>query len=65
MSVESAVAYITRMRDDRDFHQSVNALAEDEEASWAFVKESGYEFTMSEFKEAQDAVYKERGITPM
>jgi len=65
MSVESAVAYITRMRDDSDFHQSVNALAEDEEARWAFVKQSGYEFTMSEFKEAQDVIHKERGITPM
>jgi len=65
MSLESAVAYITRMRDDKEFHQSVNALSEDEDASWAFVKECGYEFTMSEFKEAQDVIYKERGITPM
>lgn len=63
--MNSAVAYIARMRDDKEFHQAVNALSEDEEASWAFVKESGYEFTMSEFKEAQDAVYQERGLTPM
>ena len=65
MSVESAVAYITRMRDDKEFHRAVNEHSEDEEASWAFVKESGYDFTMPEFKQAQDAVYKERGFTPI
>ena len=64
MSVESAVAYITRMRDDKEFHQAVNALSEDEDASWAFIKDSGYDFTLPEFKDAQDAVYKLHGITP-
>ena len=63
--LNSAMAYITRMRDDKEFHQAVNELSEDEDASWAFIKESGYDFTLAEFKEAQDAVYKERGITPM
>ncbi len=65
MSVESAIAYITRMRDDKDFHRSVNEHSEDEDASWAFIKASGYDFTMPEFKEAQDAIYKEFGVTPI
>jgi predicted ribosomally synthesized peptide with nif11-like leader len=65
MSVESAIAYITRMRDDKDFHKAVNEKSEDEAASWAFIKESGYDFTLAEFKEAQDAVYKQFGMTPM
>jgi predicted ribosomally synthesized peptide with nif11-like leader len=65
MSVESAIAYITRMRDDKEFHQAVNGLSEDEAASWAFIKESGYDFTPAEFREAQDAIYKQHGITPI
>ena len=65
MSVESAIAYVTRMRGDKEFHQAVNALSEGEDASWAFIKECGYDFTLAEFKDAQDAIYKEHGITPM
>jgi predicted ribosomally synthesized peptide with nif11-like leader len=65
MSVESATAYITRMREDKEFHRAVNELAEDEPASWAYIKAAGYDFTMEEFKEAQDAIYKEFGITPL
>ena len=61
----TGVAYITRMRDGKEFHQAVNALSENEDASWAFIKQSGYGFTLPEFKEAQDAVYKLYGITPM
>ena len=65
MSVKSATAYITRMREDQEFHRAVNELAEDEAASWAYIKAAGYEFTMEQFKEAQDAIYKEFGITPL
>jgi predicted ribosomally synthesized peptide with nif11-like leader len=65
MSVESAVSYIHRMRSDEVFKRAVNDLAEDEVASWQYIKESGYEFTMEEFRAAQDEVYKEYGITPM
>jgi len=65
MSVESAIAYITRMREDQEFHRAVNEHSEDEAASWAFIKVSGYDFTMPEFKEAQDAIYKEFGVTPI
>ena len=65
MSVESAIAYITRMRDDKEFHRAVNEHSEDETANWAFIKASGYDFTMPEFKQAQDEVYKELGVTPI
>ena len=65
MSVDSAVAYIKRMRSDHDFRAGMNEISEDEEASWAAVRAAGYEFTMSEFKKAQEVVYEENGIVPM
>ena len=65
MTVESAVAYIKRMRADDDFRKKMNDLSEDEEASWGEIRKAGYQFTMSEFKLAQDEIYKEHGITPM
>lgn len=65
MSVESAVAYIHRMRSDEDFRKKMNAISEDEEASWDAIRKAGFDFSMKEFKAAQDAVYKEHGITPM
>lgn len=65
MTVESALAYIERMRGDEDFRHLVNGYSEDEGAAWEFVRAAGYDFTISEFKQAQDAAYKERGITPM
>jgi predicted ribosomally synthesized peptide with nif11-like leader len=65
MSVDSAVAYIKRMRSDHEFRAGMNEISEDEEASWAAVRAAGYEFTMSEFKKAQEVVYEENGIVPM
>ncbi len=65
MSVESAVAYITRMREDKDFHRAINEQSEDEAASWALIRANGYDFTMEEFMEAKDYIYKEFGITPL
>ncbi|PWB83817.1 MAG: Nif11-like leader peptide family natural product precursor [Methylocystaceae bacterium] len=65
MSVESAVAYIRRMRSDDDFRKKMNEISEDEEASWAAINAAGYEFTMIEFKKAQDVIYEEHGVTPM
>jgi predicted ribosomally synthesized peptide with nif11-like leader len=65
MSVESAVAYIKRMREDEEFRQKLNANSEDEAANWKLVEDAGYDFTMSEFKQAQDVIYKENGITPL
>lgn len=65
MSVESAVSYIKRMRDDAEFRRSLNENSEDEAANWAFIKAAGYDFTMSEFKQAQEVIYQEFGVTPM
>jgi predicted ribosomally synthesized peptide with nif11-like leader len=63
MSVESAIAYIKRMRSDEDFRRAVNDC-DDEPASWALLREHGFEFTKQEFLEAREAVYAEYGITP-
>ena len=65
MAVESAVEYIRRMRSDDEFRKKMNEMSEDEEASWAAIREAGYEFTMVEFKKAQDVIYEEFGVTPM
>ncbi len=65
MSMESAKAYIERMRADEDFRQAVNALSEDEEKSWAFVQSHGYDFSMQDFRAAQEKIYEEYGIEPM
>lgn len=65
MTIEAAVRYIKRMRDDAEFRRILNEYSENEAASWAFVKDAGYDFTMSEFKQAQDEIYKEFGVTPM
>lgn len=65
MSVESAVAYIKRMREDEAFRREFNENSEDEAKNWALIKEKGFDFTMKEFKEAQDVIYKENGITPL
>ena len=64
MSVESAVAYIKRMREDEAFRRVLNENSEDEAANWAFIKQHGFEFTMTEFKLAQDVIYKEYGVDP-
>ena len=65
MSIESAKTYIERMRGDQVFRHAVNALAEDEEASWQFIRENGYVFSMTEFQQARDLIYAEYGITPL
>ncbi|MFG1478763.1 Nif11-like leader peptide family natural product precursor [Xanthobacter sp. V4C-4] len=65
MSVESAVAYIRRMREDDVFRKTMNDLSEDDDKSWAELRAAGFDFTMLEFKAAQDAIYKEHGITPL
>jgi predicted ribosomally synthesized peptide with nif11-like leader len=64
MSVQSAKDYISRMRADETFRRQVNDCT-DEAANWAFLKENGFAFTLSEFKQAQDEIYQERGITPL
>ncbi len=65
MSVESAIAYITRMREDQDFHRQINETSEDEAAAWALIRAQGYDFTLDEFNEAKTAIYEEFGVTPL
>jgi predicted ribosomally synthesized peptide with nif11-like leader len=64
MSVKSAKEYITRMREDKSFHKVINDYT-DEQANWEFLKVNGYEFTLQEFKLAQEEIYHEYGITPL
>lgn len=64
MSVESAKAYIDRMRTEPEFRQQMNQVDNDEEAGWAKIKEMGYDFTLHEFKLAQELIYQEHGIVP-
>ena len=61
MSIASAKAYIDRMREDEDFRRIVNAC-EDEDANWELLRQNGYEFTIEDFKDAQDVLCKELGI---
>lgn len=63
MSVESAIAYIKRMRSDEAFRHTINE-SEDEQTNWQLLKEHGFEFSMQEFLQAKDAIYAEYGITP-
>jgi hypothetical protein len=65
MSIECAKAYIHRMRSDQDFRSKVTELSDDETASWHHLLLNGYDFTMAEFRAAQDEIYQEYGITPM
>ena len=60
MSIESATAYMLRMRDDAAFRKTVNE-AQDPAANWAFLRENGYDFSIDDFKQAQKAVYEEHG----
>lgn len=55
MSVESAIAYIQRMHSDEEFRARMTILSDDEEASWAALREEGFEFTLSELKRGQEA----------
>ncbi len=64
MSVDSAKAYINRMRSDEPFRQQINDCT-NEDANWEFIRSEGFDFTLQEFKVAQDLIYKEHGITPM
>lgn len=50
MSVESAKAYVERMKTDEEFNKKVKEC-KDSEARMAFVKEAGFDFTSEEIKE--------------
>jgi len=62
MSVESALAYIKRMHSDEEFRARMTQLSDDEEASWAAMREEGFEFTLSEFKRGQEAYCRENDL---
>jgi predicted ribosomally synthesized peptide with nif11-like leader len=64
MSVESALSYIRRMRDDDDFRRSMNEISDDDDAAWAQIQAAGFTFTMEEFRAAQEKMYEEHGVTP-
>lgn len=64
MSIESAVAYIKRMRADDAFRKAINDF-DGSDAAWGFIEENGFEFSMDEFRKAQEEIYKEYDITPM
>ena len=60
MSIESAKAYMERMRQDPEFRRTVNEC-QDSEANWEFLRANGYEFDIDEFKLAQKEVYEAHG----
>ena len=60
MSVDSAKAYMQRMREDPEFRSRVNEC-EDPAANWAYLKDMGFEFSAQEFKAAQKEVYETHG----
>ncbi|MDR2032220.1 MAG: Nif11-like leader peptide family natural product precursor [Azoarcus sp.] len=64
VSIESAIAYINRMREDENFRRTMNAF-DGNEAAWLYLREQGFAFSLDEFKKARDEVYKAHGITPM
>ena len=49
MSIESAQAFIERMKTDEDFAKNVTEC-KDAEARITYVKEAGFEFTLEEVK---------------
>ena len=53
MSVDSAKAFLERVRNDEDFRKSVGEIVTAEERM-EFVKGAGFDFTKEEFKSVQD-----------
>ena len=53
MSIESAKAFIEKMKTDEDFNQKVKGC-KDAEERMAFVKEAGFDFTSEELKEVSE-----------
>lgn len=51
MSMESAKAFVEKMKTDKEFAKKVGGF-EDKEARKAFVAEAGYSFTKEEIDEA-------------
>ena len=51
MSIESAKAYVERLKTDRGFAAAADAVKTEEQAS-AFIAEHGFDFTSAEFAAA-------------
>lgn len=60
MSIESAKAYMLRMREDPEFRRKVNACGNPEE-NWAFIRAEGFDFSVADFKKAQHELMDEHG----
>jgi predicted ribosomally synthesized peptide with nif11-like leader len=64
MSIESAIAYIRRMREDDAFRRAMNEF-DGSDAAWRQLEAQGFTFSMEEFRKAQEVIYKEYGVTPL
>ena len=53
MSIESAKAYMERLKDDEDFRTSVGEIATSEERQ-EYVKKAGFDFTKDEIASLKD-----------
>jgi len=60
VSIESAKAYMERMRVDPEFRRRVNEC-DDPAANWAYLRENGFDFSVDEFKAAQKEVFEIHG----
>lgn len=58
MSIESAKAFIERMKTDEDFNNRVST-AEDKEARIAFVKANGFDFSAEDIKDVNSELTDE------
>jgi predicted ribosomally synthesized peptide with nif11-like leader len=51
MSIESAKAYVERLKTDKGFATAAEAVKTEEQA-WAFIAEQGFDFTSAELESA-------------
>lgn len=58
MSVESAKAFVKKMKTDEDFYKKVNGCKDAEERK-AFVKKGGFDFTAEELKKVSESLSDE------
>jgi len=52
MAIESAKAFIERMRTDASFRESIRK-AKDKKERWMLINEAGFNFTKEEFEQAK------------
>ena len=58
MSIESAKAFLERLKDDKDFRTSVGEIGTAEERL-EYVKKAGFDFTMEEIATLKDELSEE------